>query len=100
MAANSADRSRQTGETDRSFTEESNQPATLAALPSLEELQRTESFLRSRLCIGIVVNKHRIMEEAINQGYNSMVVARAVSVMVSRDEIQERNKGRLIKRIR
>lgn len=100
MAANAADRSRHSDETNRSFSDDNHQTTIVAALPSLDEMQRTESFLRSRLGIGIVVNKQRILEEAVNQGYDAMVVARALSVMVTRDEIQERNKGRLIKRIR
>jgi len=93
MAANAADRG-------RSSSDESRQPPIAAAVPSLDDMQRTESFLRSRLGIGILVNKQRILEEAISQGYDAMGVARALSVMVTRDEIQERNKGRLIKRIR
>ena len=71
-----------------------------AAAPSREEMLRTESFLRSRLSVGAVVNRQRILEEAAAQGYNSMVCARAISVMISRNEIQERNSGRLIKRVR
>ena len=71
-----------------------------AAAPSREEMTRTESFLRSRLSIGAVVNRQRILEEAAAQGYNSMICARAISVMISRGEVQERNSGRLIKRIR
>jgi len=100
MAANASDRSRHSSEPNRSLSDETRPPSIAAALPSLDEMQRTESFLRSRLVIGIVVNKQKILEEAINQGYDAMVVARALSVMVTRDEIQERNKGRLIKRIR
>ena len=71
-----------------------------AAAPSREEMMRTESFLRSRLSVGAVVNRQRILEEAAAQGYNSMICARAISVMISRGEIQERNSGRLIKRVR
>jgi len=71
-----------------------------AAAPSRDEMMRTESFLRSRLSVGAVVNRQRILEEAAAQGYNSMVCARAISVMISRSEVQERNSGRLIKRVR
>ena len=77
------------------------QPSVMsAAAPSREEMMRTESFLRSRLTVGAVVNRQRILEEAAAQGYNSMVCARAISVMISRSEVQERNSGRLIKRVR
>jgi DNA replication licensing factor MCM5 len=71
-----------------------------SVMPSRDEMIRTESFLRSRLSVGAVVNRQRILEEAAAQGYNSMVCARAISVMISRSEVQERNSGRLIKRIR
>jgi len=72
----------------------------LAAAPSREEMQRTESFLRSRLAIGTVVNKQRIVEEAASQGYDASVVARVIAVMVMRGEVQERNRGRLFKRLK
>ena len=71
-----------------------------AAMPSQEELMRAETFLRSRLAIGAVLNKQRVVEEAAAQGYNAMVVARALSIMVSRGEVQERNQSRMVKRVR
>jgi len=70
------------------------------AMPSKEELLRTESFLRSRLAIGTIVNKQRIVEEAASQGYDATIVTRAIAIMVSRSELTERNQGRLFKRIR
>jgi DNA replication licensing factor MCM5 len=101
MAANASDKTHSSiDDARRPSVDQSSQQLLAASLPSLEETQRTESFLRSRLCIGIVVNRQRILEEAISQGYSPAVVAKAISVMVTRDEIQERNKGRLIKRIR
>ena len=71
-----------------------------AAMPSAEELMRAETFLRSRLAIGAVLNKQRVVEEAAAQGYNAMVVARALLIMVSRGEVQERNQSRMVKRVR
>jgi len=71
-----------------------------AAMPTQEELMRAESFLRSRLAIGAVLNKQRVVEEAAAQGYNAMVVARALSIMVARGEVQERNQSRMVKRVR
>ena len=52
-----------------------------AVMPSREEMMRTESFLRSRLAIGAVVNKQRIIEEAAGQGYNALLVSKAMSVI-------------------
>jgi len=71
-----------------------------AAMPSQEELMRAETFLRSRLAIGAVSNKQRVVEEASAQGYNAVVVARALSIMISRGEVQERNQSRMVKRVR
>ena len=71
-----------------------------AAAPSREETIRTERFLKSRLAIGSIVNKQRIVEEAAGQGYDASVVARAIGVMIMRGELQERNQGRLFKRIK
>jgi DNA replication licensing factor MCM5 len=70
-----------------------------AAAPSREETMRTEMFLKSRLAIGSIVNKQRIVEEAAGQGYDASIVARAIGVMIMRGELQERNQGRLFKRI-
>ena len=70
------------------------------ALPSREEIMRTESFLRSRVAIGVVVNKQRIVEEAASQGYDATVVARVIAIMTMRGELNERNQGRLFKRVK
>lgn len=70
------------------------------ALPSKEDMTRTESFLRSRLTIGTIVNKQRIVEEAASQGYDATVVARVISIMTARGELSERNQGRLFKRVK
>jgi DNA replication licensing factor MCM5 len=69
-------------------------------VPSKEEMIRTESFLRSRLPIGTIVNKQRIIEEAASQGYDATVVARAIAIMTSRGELTERNQGRLFMRVK
>jgi DNA replication licensing factor MCM5 len=68
--------------------------------PNREEMERTESFLRSRLTTGSMVNKQKLVEEAAGQGFNAMLVARALSIMASRGELIERNQGRLIKRVK
>jgi DNA replication licensing factor MCM5 len=62
-------------------------------------MERTESFLRSRLTTGSMVNKQKLVEEAAGQGFNAVLVARALS-SASRGEILERNQGRLIKRVK
>jgi DNA replication licensing factor MCM5 len=71
-----------------------------ASAPNREEMERTESFMRSRLTVGSLVNRQRLIEEAAGQGYNAVLVTRALWVMSSRGEILERNQGRLLKRIK
>jgi DNA replication licensing factor MCM5 len=88
MAANQTDQHR----ADVSF-------ASVAA-PNQAEMVRTEAFLRSRLTIGSMVNKQKLVEEAAGQGFNAMLVARALSVMASRGDLLERNQGRLVKRVK
>ena len=68
--------------------------------PNREEMQRTESFLRTRLTMGMMINKQKLIEEAAGQGFNAVLVTRALSVMTSRGELLERNQGRLLKRIK
>jgi len=87
MAASAADQSQ-----DNSYA--------AASVPNREELERTESFLRSRLTVGSLVNRQKLIEEAAGQGYNAILVARSLSVLASRGELLERNQGRLLKRIK
>jgi DNA replication licensing factor MCM5 len=97
MAANSTDKNG----SDVSNVRMANGKNSLGAvLPSREEMTRTESFLRSRLAIGTIVNKQRIVEEAASQGFDASVVTRAIAIMVMRGELTERNQGRLFKRIK
>jgi len=72
----------------------------LSAMMPREEMYRAEAFLRSRLVVGAIVNKRRIIEEASSKGYNGMVCARAIAVMCMRGEILEKNQSRMIKRIK
>ena len=101
MAANAADKGGVHGSAGSGSGGRNGQNGIMrAALPSKEEMLRTESFLRSRLAIGTMVNKQRIVEEAASQGYDATVVTRAIAIMSSRGELMERNQGRLFKRIR
>ena len=96
MAANAADRSAAASATASAaagVAGDTGGPSILSATaPSREEMLRTEQLLTSRLKVGTVVNKQRIVEEAAAQGYNAMVFARVIAVMVMRGEVQERNK--------
>lgn len=79
---------------------ESSGTTTNLGVSSGEEMERSEGFLRSRLAIGTIVNKQRLVEEAASQGYNALLVAKAIVIMAMRGEVEERNQGRLIKRIK
>jgi DNA replication licensing factor MCM5 len=72
----------------------------LSGSTNREDIDRAQGFLRSRLAIGSMVNKQKLIEEASGQGYNVMVMARVISVMAARGELMERNQGRLLKRIK
>jgi DNA replication licensing factor MCM5 len=65
-----------------------------------EDIERAQGFLRSRLTVGSMVNKQKLIEEASGQGYNAMVISRVLSVMAMRGDVLERNQGRLLKRIK
>jgi len=65
-----------------------------------EEMSRTEEFLRVRMTLGSVVNRTRLIEEAVKQGYNAVVIAKCFNVMIQRGECTERNSGRLLKRVK
>jgi DNA replication licensing factor MCM5 len=64
------------------------------------QMEYTESFLNARLNKGTMVNRQRLLEEAASQGHNAVLVAQAIHAMVGRGDLQERNQGRLIKRVR
>jgi DNA replication licensing factor MCM5 len=64
------------------------------------QMEYTESFLNARLNKGTMVNRQRLLEEAAAQGHNAVLVAQAIHAMVGRGDLQERNQGRLIKRVR
>jgi DNA replication licensing factor MCM5 len=71
------------------------------AVQNREEMERVESFLKTRLAVGgSLVNKQKLIEEASGQGFHAMAVTRAMSIMASRGELHERNQGRLVKRVR
>ena len=61
---------------------------------------RSGQSRRSRLAVGSMVNRQRLIEEATGQGHNMMVVARVLSIMAMQGELLERNQGRLLKRVK
>jgi len=65
-----------------------------------EEMERAERFLLSRVQEGTVANKRRVVEEAVGQGFHSSTMAKAVAILAMKGVMQERNQGRLIKRLK
>jgi DNA replication licensing factor MCM5 len=67
---------------------------------SRSEVERTEAFLRARMTLHSMVNKNRLVDEAVGQGYEALAVHRALQIMHSRGELSEKSQGRMVKRIR
>ena len=81
-----------------------NSVASGGGLNNRDEIDRTESFVRSRFSLpsssNSYMNRQKLVEECIGQGYNAMTVARVLYIMVGRGEIIEKNQGRLLKRVK
>ena len=84
MAANAADKGGvgASASAGASLGGKNNNSIMRVALPSREEMLCTETFLRSRLKIGHIVNKQR-------QGYDATVVMRAIAIMVMKGEMTD-----------
>jgi DNA replication licensing factor MCM5 len=65
-----------------------------------EEIRRAEDFLKRRMGLRMTVNAKKIVEEAHLQGYSHEAVKRAIGAMVMRNELQELNQRKMLKRIR
>ena len=65
-----------------------------------EGIRRAEEFVKSRCALHMAVNAKRLQEEAIHQGHQDFAVRKALAVMVSRGEFQEKHQGRLLRRVR
>lgn len=65
-----------------------------------EEVKRAEEYLKRRIGIRMTVNAKKVMEEALVQGYQDDAIKRAVAAMVLRNELQELNQRKVLKRIR
>lgn len=82
---------------------QTNDPTTGSGIGTMnrEEVDRTESILRSRLSLsGSYMNRQKLIEECVGQGFNAMMVAHVLHIMIGRGEVLEKNQGRLLKRIK
>eukprot|EP01104_Vermistella_antarctica_P009551 TRINITY_DN2470_c0_g1_i2.p1 TRINITY_DN2470_c0_g1~~TRINITY_DN2470_c0_g1_i2.p1 ORF type:complete len:572 (+),score=140.08 TRINITY_DN2470_c0_g1_i2:842-2557(+) len=66
----------------------------------LAEISRVEALLKRRLPIGSRTSQQRICEDFQARGVASNVVAKAISIMVSRDELEYRNQRKIVYRKR
>lgn len=70
------------------------------AVGSSEDVKRAEEFLKRRVGIRMTVNTKKLLEEALHQGYSDEATRRAIAAMVMRNEFQELNQRKVLKRIR
>jgi DNA replication licensing factor MCM5 len=61
---------------------------------------RAEEFIKQRIPIRTTANRRRVEEEATGQGHDAGALARAVSIMVMRGEMVEKNRGFLLYRLK
>ncbi len=64
------------------------------------ELQMAEDFLKRRIGLRVTVSTKKIVEEAQIQGYSIDIVRSGIRAMVMRNEMQELNKGKILRRVR
>ena len=65
-----------------------------------EEVKRAEEFLKRRMGLKMSVNTKSVVEEAQLQGFSIDSVKRAIAAMVMRNEVEERNQHKQLRRIR
>ena len=63
-----------------------------------EEVKRAEEFLKRRMGLKMSVNTKAVVEEAQMQGFSIDSVKRASAAMVMRNEVEERNQHKQLRR--
>jgi DNA replication licensing factor MCM5 len=64
------------------------------------EMMRVEEYLKRRMGLRITVSTKKVLDEALAQGFGNDAVMRCIMSLVSRNELQELNQGKVLKRIR
>lgn len=78
-------------------------PAIMHALGgtgSTQEVTKAEEFLKRRLGLRMSTSAKKIVEEAQAQGYAVDAIKRGIIAMIMRNELQELNQGKILRRIR
>lgn len=65
-----------------------------------QEIQRAEEFLRRRLAVRMTVSAKKVIEEAQIQGYSNDAIRASIRAMVLRNELEELQQGRILRRLR
>jgi len=65
-----------------------------------EEIKKAEDFIKHRMPLGTTANVRKLCEEALAQGHGDYAVRRALAVLARRQELVERDQGRLVTRRR
>lgn len=65
-----------------------------------QDVARAEEFLKRRMGLRMTVNTKKILEEAHTQGYSNEAVKRGIMALISKQELQELNQGKMLRRIR
>lgn len=75
-------------------------PLLVALGPPSDEVRRAEDFLKRRLSVRMTVAAKSLIEEGQSHGMSSDALKRAIGVMVQRNELQELNQQKILKRLR
>lgn len=67
---------------------------------SAQDVKRAEEFLKSKIGIRVTANAKAVTEEAVLQGHSFDSVKRAIAAMIMRNEFQELNQRKILRRIR
>jgi DNA replication licensing factor MCM5 len=77
-------------------------PVIMGALGGLApvEVQRAEEYLKRRIGMRESTGTKRLLEEGLSQGHGVDALKRGIMAMVMRNELQELNQGKTVRRIR
>lgn len=64
------------------------------------EVRRAEEFLKSKVGLRMTVSSKYVMEEALLQGYADDAIKRALAGMILRNELEELNQRKTLRRIK
>jgi DNA replication licensing factor MCM5 len=65
-----------------------------------KDVRRAEEFLKRRMGLRITMNAKKVVEEALGQNISDEAIRRAITAMVMRNELQELNQRKMLRRIR